>query len=173
MLKKLLLILILLLQDIKSSSTHKINLIDLNTSKKTNTYNEITTISEIPDQTVEEFQLNMKKKNLSAYAQKLILAQNDLKIVDNTANFGNARSVFNKNEFCHSMPDGLYDDPEYCEKFVICFVQQTFSTKCADGTKWNHHTKECDYPELGNFNQDFDFFINRVYNLRYLCFKYH
>ena len=54
------------------------------------------------------------------------------------------------NNFCSMRTDGLYDDPENCEKFIICYMEQTFYTKCAEGTQWNHFSKECDYPELGN-----------------------
>jgi hypothetical protein len=57
--------------------------------------------------------------------------------------------VSDKTDFCIARPDGLYDDPENCEKFIICYFEQTFRTKCADGTQWNHFNKECDYPELG------------------------
>ena len=55
------------------------------------------------------------------------------------------------NNFCTMRTDGLYDDPENCEKFIICYMEQTFYTKCAEGTQWNHFSKECDYPELGNW----------------------
>ncbi len=148
------LILLLLIHHTSSSAAEHLNLYDLTRPAELSTPFAIPVIARIPEKTDREQQLNSNKENFSALAQELILVQNDLKIAELTgaAQSGSARSVLNTNyEFCHSIPDGLYDDPENCEKFIICYVQQTFRTKCADGTKWNHHTKECDYPELGKF----------------------
>lgn len=63
----------------------------------------------------------------------------------NTTSF----KVFEMTGFCNSKADGLYDDPDDCENFIICFANRTFRTKCAYGTLWNHIRKECDYPGKG------------------------
>ncbi len=57
--------------------------------------------------------------------------------------------MFELGGYCNQKEDGLHDDPEDCENFIICFADRTFRTKCAYGTLWNHITKECDFPEKG------------------------
>ena len=63
----------------------------------------------------------------------------------------NRLKLFEIGGYCTSKDDGLHDDPEDCENFIICFADRTFRTKCAYGTLWNHVTKECDFPEKGYF----------------------
>lgn len=124
------------------------------------------TLSQIiahPDLMLEQAKSPIKrKKNFSDLVQSLILVDEDAKEMFTTTKApttttstpaepptkANGRSIFSSNDFCYTRPDGLYDDPFNCAKFIICYIHQTFRTKCADGTKWNHHTKECDYPEL-------------------------
>jgi hypothetical protein len=57
--------------------------------------------------------------------------------------------IFEVGGYCYSKGDGLFDDPEDCENFIICYAGRTFRTKCAYGTMWNHIRKECDFPEKG------------------------
>ena len=57
--------------------------------------------------------------------------------------------LFESGGYCQTKMDGLYDDPEDCENFIICYAERTFITKCAYGTLWNHLRKECDFPENG------------------------
>lgn len=103
-------------------------------------------LATMPD--ASDVTFNKKKNNFSHLALELV--HENFKTAPDPDTL--ARSVVNNgNEFCHDKTDGLYDDPATCEKFIICYVQQTFRTKCADGTKWNHHTKECDYPVLGSY----------------------
>lgn len=113
-----------------------------------------------------------KKTNFSKVVQSLILKKQEvvkplsykssplgkLKFTHNHSEFYknvflvvNPRVIFSPYQFCSDKSDGLYADPLACENFIICYMHQTFRTKCADGTKWNHHTKECDYPVLGKF----------------------
>lgn len=109
-----------------------------------------------PDLFLQQARSTIKrKKNLSDLVQSLILVDEDVKEIFTTTSRptepptkANGRSIYSSNDFCYTRPDGLYDDPFNCAKFIICYIHQTFRTKCADGTKWNHHTKECDYPEL-------------------------
>ena len=92
-----------------------------------------------------------KKKNVSKVAQSLVLKEQRVIQPPNfqASPLVNSRGVFSPYEFCSDRSDGLYDDPLSCENFIICYMHQTFRTKCAEGTKWNHHSKECDYPVLG------------------------
>lgn len=67
--------------------------------------------------------------------------------------------LFELGGYCNQKEDGLHDDPEDCENFIICFADRTFRTKCAYGTLWNHITKECDFPEKGTLVFSKFFFI--------------
>ena len=112
-------------------------------------------IASSPESISQDQQPLSETKNFSALAQSLVLFHKSYSKDSTTSSpppTGRPRSIFDSNyEFCRSKSDGLYDDPDSCDKFIICYVQQTFRTKCADGTKWNHFTKECDYPVLGYY----------------------
>jgi hypothetical protein len=73
--------------------------------------------------------------------------------------------LFELGGYCNQKEDGLHDDPEDCENFIICFADRTFRTKCAYGTLWNHITKECDFPEKGIYIQvdKIRIYVNFVY----------
>jgi hypothetical protein len=36
--------------------------------------------------------------------------------------------IFEIGGFCNLKSDGLYDDPDDCENFIICFADRTFRT---------------------------------------------